>query len=271
MIANESISCLKCGRPVGAKNKNSRKQKLQQMDDDTPEDSSSIKQIIHIMSKSSLNINPIEEEPPEEASLKKIKVYRNNEIFINYIHIREIIDQNKIVINDVFAFKVAFDITKNNDEIDPQTVEECWHKNDWLIWKEAIQTELNSFAKHEVFELVVHTPKGVMPVGYRWVFVRKWNENNGIVRYKASLVAQGFSQRPVIDYEETYSLDMDAITFRLLIGLVVSETLDIHLMDVVTTYLHRSLYKDIFVKIPEGFKMPKAFYDKPKSVYFIKL
>jgi len=270
-VANESISCLKSGRPVGSKNKNSRKHKLQQMDNDTPEDSSSIKQTIHVMLKSSPNIDPIEEEPPKEASLKEIKAYENNKIFINYIHTREILDQNKIVINDVFAFKVAFDITKNNDEIDPQTVEECWHKNDWLIWKETIQTELNSFAKHEVFELVVHAPKGVMLVGYRWVFVRKQNENNGIVRYKEHLVARGFSQRPVIDYEETYFLVMDAITFRLLIGLVISETLDIHLMDVVTTYLHRSLYKDIHVKIPEWFKMLKAFYDKPKSVYFIKL
>jgi hypothetical protein len=77
------------------------------------------------MLKSSPNIDPIEEEPPKEASLKEIKTYGNNKIFINYIHTREILDQNKIVINDVFAFKVAFDITKNNDEIDPQTVEEC--------------------------------------------------------------------------------------------------------------------------------------------------
>jgi hypothetical protein len=124
-VANESISCLKSGRPVGSKNKNSRKHKLQQMNNDTPEDSSSIKQTIHVMLKSSPNIDPIEEEPPKEASLKEIKTYGNNKIFINYIHAREILDQNKIVINDVFAFKVAFDITKNNDEIDPQTVEEC--------------------------------------------------------------------------------------------------------------------------------------------------
>ena len=32
------------------------------------------------------------------------------------------------------------------------------------MWKETIQTELNSLAKHEVFEHVVHTPKGVIPV-----------------------------------------------------------------------------------------------------------
>ena len=51
----------------------------------------------------------------------------------------------------------------------------------------------------------------------------KKNENNEIVRYKARLVAQGFSQRLGIDYEETYSPVMDAITFRYLIHLAVSE------------------------------------------------
>ena len=44
-----------------------------------------------------------------------------------------------------------------------------------------------------------------MPVGYKWVFVCKQNEKNEIIRYKARLVAQGFSQRPGIDYEETYA------------------------------------------------------------------
>jgi hypothetical protein len=64
---------------------------------------------------------------------------------------------------------------------------------------------------------------------------------------------------------------MDAITFRFLIGLVVLKTLDIRLMNVVTTYPYESLDKDIHMKIPEGFKMPETFYDKPRSVYYIKL
>jgi hypothetical protein len=61
---------------------------------------------------------------------------------------------------------------------------------------------LNSLAKHEVFELVVQTPKCVSPVGYKWIFVRKCNEKNEIVRYKAKLAAQGFLQKLGIDYEE---------------------------------------------------------------------
>jgi hypothetical protein len=50
-------------------------------------------------------------------------------------------------------------------------------------------------------------------------------------------MAQGFLQRPDIDYKEIYSPVMVAITFKFLIVLVVSKTLDRLLMNVVTTYL----------------------------------
>jgi hypothetical protein len=115
--------------------------------------------------------------PPEEE-----QVPENNEISINYISTGEILDRNKIVVDNIFSFKVAFDITRSNNDIEPQSVEECRRRNDWPMWKEAIQAELNSLAKHEVFGPVVQTPEGVSPVGYKWVFVRKRNEKNEIVR-----------------------------------------------------------------------------------------
>ena len=90
------------------------------------------------------------------------------------------------------------------------------------MWKDAIQAELKSLEKRGVFGPIVETPKGINPVGFKWVFVRKRNERNEVERYKARLVAQGFSQRPGIDYEETYSPVMDVITFRYLINLAVS-------------------------------------------------
>ena len=64
---------------------------------------------------------------------------------------------------------------------------------------------------------------------------------------------------------------MDAITFRYLISLAIFESLDMRLMDVVTTYLYGSLDNDIYMKIPEGFKMPGALSAKPKEMYSIKL
>ena len=91
------------------------------------------------------------------------------------------------------------------------------------------------------------------------------------MQYKARLVAQGFSQRPRINYEETYSPVTDAITFRYLISLAVSEGLDIHLMDVVTTYLYGSIDANVYMKIPEGFTLLETMNSKPQSMYSIKL
>ena len=68
-----------------------------------------------------------------------------------------------------------------------------------------------------------------MLVGYKQVFVRKRNEKNEIMKYKTQLMAQGFSQKPDIDYEKTYAPAMDAIKFRSLISLVITENLDMRI------------------------------------------
>ena len=91
------------------------------------------------------------------------------------------------------------------------------------------------------------------------------------MRYIACLGAQGFSQRHKIDYEETYSPVMDATTFRYLIYLAVFEGLDMRLMDVVTTYVYGSIDTNVYMKIPEGFKLLEVMNSKPWSMYSIKL
>ena len=134
-----------------------------------------------------------------------------------------------------------------------------------------MKAKLDSLDKRNVFGPVVLTPKDVNPVGYKWVFAIKRNEKNEIVRYKARLVAQGFTQIPGVDYEETYSPVVDAITLRFLISLTINENLQMRLMDVVTAYLYGSLDNDIYMKVPEGLKMPEAFKSKPRHMYSIKL
>ena len=91
------------------------------------------------------------------------------------------------------------------------------------------------------------TPFGILSVGYKWVFVHKRNENNEVVRYKARLVAQSFTQRPGVEFNEIYSPVMSGITFRYLISLAVQNRLSIQLMDIVTAYLYRSLDSDIYI------------------------
>jgi hypothetical protein len=73
-----------------------------------------------------------------------------------------------------------------------------------------------------------------------------------VVRYKARLVAQGFTQRPDIDFNETYSLVINGITFRYLISPTIQNHLSLQLMDVVTAYLYGSLDSDIYMKVFNG-------------------
>ena len=66
-----------------------------------------------------------------------------------------------------------------------------------------------------------------------------------MVRYKARLVAQGFMQKPDIDYDETYSPVMSGIMFRYLISMEANLNLKMQLMHVVTAYLHVLLDSEI--------------------------
>ena len=79
------------------------------------------------------------------------------------------------------------EILKN--DLDPKTMAECKTRSDWNQWKDAIQAEISSLTKRQVFSQVIPTPPQVFPVGFKWVFVRKRNENNEVVRHKARLVA----------------------------------------------------------------------------------
>lgn len=85
------------------------------------------------------------------------------------------------------------------------------------------------------------------------------NEKGKVVRYISRLVTQGVSQRPNIDYAETYSPMVDRITFRYIINLPVHENLDMCLMDVVTTYFYGSLDNNIFTEVPKTYKVPETY------------
>ena len=58
----------------------------------------------------------------------------------HYASARDIWDKKKFVVDNVFSFKVAIDITRSNNdhEMEQQYIEECQYINDWLIWLEAI-------------------------------------------------------------------------------------------------------------------------------------
>jgi hypothetical protein len=112
------------------------------------------------------------------------------EIYINYTSSGEVYYHSTTIANLCFSTVIAENFLNDPD---PKTMTECKKRSDWNKWKEAIEAELNSLKKRTVFTEVIPTPLRTFSVGFKWVFIRKRNENNEVVRYKAKLIAQGFT------------------------------------------------------------------------------
>ena len=89
------------------------------------------------------------EQFTNETTLEEVKIIDpgNKEISINYCN--DLQDRNEIVIDNMFAFSVANEIINNDYE--PRSITECRQRQDWPKWNEAIQAELASLEKRDVF------------------------------------------------------------------------------------------------------------------------
>ena len=87
----------------------------------------------------------------------------------------------------------------------------------------------------------------------KWVFKTKLKEDGTIDRYKARLVARGFSQIPGLDFGETFSLVIKHTTIRLIFSLAVTLGWKMRQLDVKNAFLHGVLKEEIFMEQPPGF------------------
>ena len=122
-------------------------------------------------------------------------------------------------------------------------------------WKEAMKSEYSSLIKNDTWKLVP-PPEGKNIVGSRQVLKVKSNEDGSINRFKARLVAQGYSQVKGVDYEKVFSPVARYTSVRSLLALANAQDLEIHQMDVKTAFLNGSLDCEIYMSQPEGFVDP---------------
>ena len=85
------------------------------------------------------------------------------------------------------------------------------------------------------------------------MFKTKLKENGTIDRYKAQLVAWGFSQISALDFGETFSLVIKHTTIRLILSLAVTLGWTMKQSDVKNAFLHGFLKEKVFMEQPLGF------------------
>jgi hypothetical protein len=142
-------------------------------------------------------------------------------------------------------------------------------------WKEAMLEELAPLEKNKTWELVPF-PVGKKVVSCKWVYALKQDLDGKIKRYKARLVARGYSQTYGIDYDETFTPVTKMSTVRTLISCAANFDWPLYQLDVKNAFLHGDLQEEVYLEIPPGFttdqtkgkvlKLKKSLYGLKQSL-----
>ncbi|KAH9657753.1 retrovirus-related pol polyprotein from transposon RE1 [Citrus sinensis] len=140
-------------------------------------------------------------------------------------------------------------------------------------WKAAMNDEMRSLQKNQTCELV-DLPPGKKPVGCRWIYTIKYKADGSIERYKARLIAKGYTQTYGIDYTDTFAPVAKINTICILLSLAVNLDWPMQQFDVKNAFLHGDLSEEIYMDLPPGCSGPERLNQKvcklKKSLYELK-
>src|SRR5579871_6294710 len=153
---------------------------------------------------------------------------------------------------------------------EPQTLQEAInHPTHGKQWEEAIQYEYKSLIDNQTWKLVL-LPEGRLIVGYKWIFRHKLGADGTIQRFRARLVAKGFTQTYGVDYNETFVSVIKLPSLRLLLAIAAIEDLEIHQIDISSTFLLADLEEEIYIDQPEEYEKGNLVCRLQKSLYRLK-
>ena len=116
-------------------------------------------------------------------------------------------------------------------------------------WCEAMTTELTTLENQKKWSLVP-LPPNCRPIGSKWVFRIKYQSNSSMERYKARLMAKGFTQIEGLDYHETFTPVAKLTIVRCLLALAIVRNWPPFHMDVNIAFLYGDLYKEVYMTPP---------------------
>ena len=120
------------------------------------------------------------------------------------------------------------------------------------FWINAMKDEMTSMSQNKLWSLE-ELLDGCKPIGCKWVFKTKRDAKRHVERYKSRLVAKGYSQREGIDFKEIFSSMSSKDCLRVSMAIVTRFDLELHQMDVRTTFLNEDVVEDVYMSQPTGF------------------
>ncbi|GKB77309.1 putative ribonuclease H-like domain-containing protein [Tanacetum coccineum] len=109
-------------------------------------------------------------------------------------------------------------------------------------------------------------PNGKRAIGTKWVFRNKKDKRGIVIKNKARLVAQGYTQEEGIDYDEVFSPVARIEAIRLFLAYASFKDFVVYQMDVKSAFLYGKIEKEVYVCQPPGFEDP----DFPDRVYKVE-
>ncbi|GBE87258.1 Retrovirus-related Pol polyprotein from transposon TNT 1-94 [Sparassis crispa] len=119
-------------------------------------------------------------------------------------------------------------------------------------WWTAMHEEIDMLQRRGTWVLE-DLPPGRKAIGNRWTYVIKRGPQGEILRYKARLVAQGFSQIPGIDFNDTFSPTVRLESLRAILHLTAAHGWHHGQDDVTGAFLHSKVDVIIYMQQPVGF------------------
>jgi hypothetical protein len=145
------------------------------------------------------------------------------------------------------------------EALEPRTLAEAKSRPDWPLWEKAIMEELEVLEKAGTWE-VVDAPPDVNIIGSKWVFRAKKDAAGNVVRYKARLVAQGFSQVPGVDYFDTFAPVARLASIRAVLAMAAVYDMELGQLDIKGAYLNGRLTRNevIYMRQPPHYPAPNS-------------
>ena len=120
-------------------------------------------------------------------------------------------------------------------------------------WLQAMKSEMKFLEEHNTWELV-EMPPGKKAFVLTWVFKIKSDQSGDIIKLKARLAAKGFTQRPEIDFNETFAQVTLNESINTVLAIAAAEDLEAENLDVDTAFLYGDVEEEIYIDQSDGFK-----------------